>query len=63
LHEIRAEEGHMLLVLGILMAVAWVMGWGVYHVASGAIHLLLLLALASVVLHFFRAATGTRRVV
>jgi hypothetical protein len=30
------------------------MGWGVFHVAGGLIHLLLLVALISLILHFVR---------
>jgi hypothetical protein len=51
----------MLLLLAIILAIAWIFGFTVYHVASGAIHLLLLLAVISVIVHFVRG--GTRRVV
>ena len=47
----------MLLLLAIILAIAWIFGFTVYHVTSGAIHLLLLLALIAVVVHFVR---GTR---
>jgi len=30
------------------------MGWGVFHVASGMIHILLVVALISLILHFVR---------
>jgi hypothetical protein len=50
----------MLLLLAIILGIAWIFGFTVYHVASGAIHLLLLLAVIAVVVHFVR---GTRRVV
>ena len=49
----------MLLLLAIILAIAWIFGFTVYHVASGAIHLLLILAIISVVVHFVR---GTRSV-
>jgi len=49
----------MLLLLAIILAIAWIFGFTVYHVASGAIHLLLVLAIISVVVHFVR---GTRSV-
>jgi len=52
----------MLLLLAVIFGVAWVLGFGVYHVASAAIHLLLILALVSVVLHFVRGVS-TRRMV
>jgi hypothetical protein len=44
----------MLLFLAIILALAWVAGFGVFHVASAAIHLLILLAVVSVVFHFIR---------
>ena len=41
----------MLLGLAIVLAIAWVLGFGVFHVASAAIHVLVVLALISLVLH------------
>ena len=49
----------MLLFLAIILALAWVAGFGVFHVASAAIHVLIILAVISIVLHFVRG----RRVV
>ena len=46
----------MFIVLAIILGLAWVLGFTVYHVASAAIHVLLLLAVAAVVLHFVRGA-------
>ncbi len=50
----------MLLLLGIILAIAWILGFGVYHAASAAIHILIVLALVSVILHFIQGA-GPRR--
>jgi hypothetical protein len=50
----------MLLWLAILLAIAWVFGFGVYHVGSAAIHLLLVLALVTVILYFVRGASSRR---
>jgi hypothetical protein len=47
----------MLLLLALVLAVAWILGFGVYHTASAAIHILLILALVSVVLHFIRGVS------
>ena len=44
----------MLLFLAIILALAWVAGFGVFHVASAAIHILVILAVISVVMHFVR---------
>ncbi|HET6284768.1 MAG TPA: lmo0937 family membrane protein [Polyangia bacterium] len=50
----------MLLLLAVILGIAWIFGFTVYHVASAGIHLLLLLAIVSAVVHFVRR---TRRVV
>jgi hypothetical protein len=46
----------MLLLLAIILGLAWIFGFTVYHVTSAAIHLLLLVAIVSVVVHFVRGA-------
>lgn len=48
----------MLIALAILLIVAWVLGFTVYHVASFALHILLLAAVVSLVLHFVRGRGG-----
>jgi len=49
----------MLIILAILFAVAWILGFTVYHAASMAIHILLLAAIVSLVMHLVR---GRRRI-
>ena len=44
----------MLIALGILLFIAWILGFVVYHAASFAIHLLLIAAVLSFVLHLIR---------
>ena len=44
----------MLLVLFVILGVLWVLGWIVFHVAGSLIHLLLLVAVVSLILHFVR---------
>jgi len=44
-------------ILAVILVIAWLGGFTVFHVAGGLIHLLLLLAVISVVLHF---VLGTR---
>lgn len=44
----------MLLLLAILLGVAWILGFAVFHVASTAIHILLILAVVGVIAHFVR---------
>ena len=49
----------MLLVLGLILFVVWILGWAAFHVAGGLIHLLLVIAAISLIMHFVR---GTRAV-
>ena len=44
----------MFLILAVMVAVVWLLGFTVFHVATGAIHLLLLLAIVAVIVHFVR---------
>jgi Family of unknown function (DUF5670) len=44
----------MLLVLVVVLVVVWLLGWGAFHVAGGLIHLLLLVAVVFLVMHFVR---------
>jgi Family of unknown function (DUF5670) len=41
-------------ILFIVLLLAWIMGWGVLHVTGALIHILLVVALISLVLHFIR---------
>jgi hypothetical protein len=45
-------------ILFVVLLVAWLLGWGVFHVASGLIHILLIVAIVSLILHFVRGARG-----
>jgi hypothetical protein len=47
----------MFVTLGIILLVAWLLGLGVFHVAGGLIHLLLVLAVISILWHVI---TGRR---
>lgn len=38
----------------LVLMVAWVCGWIVFHVTSGLIHILLVVAVVSLILHFVR---------
>jgi hypothetical protein len=52
----------MLLVLAILLAVAWILGFTVFHVASAGIHALIIIAVIVAIAHFLteRHATAPR---
>jgi uncharacterized membrane protein YtjA (UPF0391 family) len=49
----------MLVWLAIILLVAWLLGWGVFHVAGGLIHILLVVALVVFLINFI---TGRRSV-
>jgi hypothetical protein len=42
------------LILFIVLFVAWVLGWFVLHVAGSLIHILLIVAVISLIVHFAR---------
>lgn len=44
----------MFLFLVAILVVLWLLGWGAFHVAGGLIHLLLIVAVVFLVLHFVR---------
>lgn len=44
----------MFLLLAIILGLAWIAGFGLFHVASAAIHILVVLAIISVLLHVIR---------
>lgn len=44
----------MFLALFAVLLVMWLLGFLAFHIAGGLIHLLLILALISLVVHFFR---------
>lgn len=45
--------------LAVILIVAWLLGFGVFHVAGGLIHLLLVVAVVVFLINFF---TGRRTV-
>jgi hypothetical protein len=55
----KLSGGFSMLWLAIILLVAWVLGWGVFHVAGGLIHLLLVIA---VIVFIYNLVTGRRRV-
>jgi len=42
----------MFIGLAVLLAIAWVLGFLVFHVASATIHILIGAAIISVIMHF-----------
>ncbi|MEP7013538.1 MAG: lmo0937 family membrane protein [Acidobacteriota bacterium] len=44
----------MLLGLALVLFVAWILGFAVFHVAGGLIHLLIIIAVIAAIVHFVR---------
>jgi uncharacterized protein DUF5670 len=42
----------MLVWLAVILLIAWLLGWGVFHVAGGLIHLLLVIAVVVFLINF-----------
>jgi hypothetical protein len=49
----------MFLGLGIILLLLWLGGFFVFHVSALFIHILLILAVISVIFHFMRGATSS----
>jgi Family of unknown function (DUF5670) len=48
----------MFLTLFVILLVLWLLGFFAFHVAGGLIHLLLIIAVISLVAHLFRARSA-----
>jgi hypothetical protein len=44
----------MFIILFVVLLVAWALGFLAFHVAGGLIHLLLIIAVISLIVHFVR---------
>lgn len=42
----------MFVIIGVVLLIMWLLGFLAFHVAGGLIHLLLILAVISIVVHF-----------
>jgi len=49
----------MFMTLFVVLFVAWLLGWAAFHVAGGLIHLLLVVAVISLIVHFVRGRRAT----
>jgi hypothetical protein len=54
----QLEERAMFVALAVILLLAWALGFGVFHVAGGLIHLLIILAVISVIVHFARGRSA-----
>jgi hypothetical protein len=44
----------LFLVFFFVLLIVWLLAWAAFHIAGGAIHLLLILAVIFLIVHFFR---------
>jgi hypothetical protein len=44
----------MLATIGVILLIAWLLGFAAFHVTSGLIHLLLVIAVIAIIMHFVR---------
>lgn len=51
------QEAHVLALIGLVLLVMWLLGFVAFHVSSGVIHILLVLAVISIIMHFLRGRT------
>ena len=51
----RTKEIQMFLTLFVVLLVMWLLGFFAFHFAGGLIHILLIIAVISLVLHLFRS--------
>jgi uncharacterized membrane protein len=49
----------MFAVIGVVLLLMWLTGFFAFHVTAGFIHILLVLAVISIVYHFFAGRTAT----
>jgi hypothetical protein len=55
-HGMTKGERRMWLWIGIVLVLAWLGGFVVFHMAGFLIHILLILAVISIVFHFLRGS-------
>ena len=54
----RAIADFIFLLLFFLLVIGWILAWAAFHVAGGAIHLLLVLAVVFLIAHLFRGRSA-----
>ncbi len=48
----------LFLILAFGLFVVWIVSWLAFHIAGGLIHILVVLAVISLVIHFFRGRSA-----
>jgi hypothetical protein len=49
---VQKEAPIMLLALALVLGIAWLLGFTVFHVTAGAIHVLIVVAIVVAIVHF-----------
>lgn len=44
----------LFLIIFFVLLIVWLLGWTAFHIAGGLIHLLIVVAVISLILHFVR---------
>ena len=52
------KENTMFMILFVVLVVMWLLGFAAFHVAGGMIHLLLIIAVISLVMHLVRGRSA-----
>lgn len=47
----------MLWTIAVILIVLWILGWLVFHIAGGLIHILLIVGIIVLAVNFFRGRT------
>jgi hypothetical protein len=55
--ELFRPGGFVLALIGLVLLVLWLLGFVAFHVTTGVIHVLLVLAIISIIIHFLRGRT------
>jgi hypothetical protein len=55
----KEGDGQMLGLIALVLIVLWLLGFLAFHISAGLIHLLLVVGLILLILHFVRGGTRT----
>ena len=54
----RKKEGKMLAIIAAILIVLWLLGFFAFHITSGLIHVVLVVGMIVLILHFVRGRSG-----
>jgi Family of unknown function (DUF5670) len=56
---VRLIADFVFLLLFVVLLIGWLVAWVAFHVAGGLVHLLLVVAVIALILHFIRGGRRT----